>query len=205
MRPRGAVFTTTMIGICWLSFLLDAVSPHQNGIGEITQLGALIPEDVLNGQWWRLVTYGFVHDGFAHVLVNSIALFQAGDFVEYVYGSRRYAVIYLSGLVGGGFLAYLTTVGTGVATVGASGAIMGVFGAMAVLGFKLPPLRRELLRSSAIPIVLVLAYGFFDKNISNAAHIGGLICGVIAASLITPAYGREMVRLFAAQQIQPVD
>ncbi len=202
MRPRGAVFTTSMIAICWLAYLLDVISPHTGGYGQITLQGALIPEDVLGGQWWRLITYGFVHANFFHVLVNSIALFQAGDFVEYVYGTRRYAAIYMSALVGGGFLAYMSTVGTGAATVGASGAIMGVFGAMVVLGFKLPPLRRELLRSAAIPIVLVLAYGIFDKNISNAAHIGGLITGIVAAWLITPEHGREMIRQFAAPQIK---
>jgi rhomboid protease GluP len=192
-----------MIAICWLAFLLDLISPHTQGFGEFTLRGGLISDEVLRGQWWRLITYGFVHANFFHILVNSIALFQAGDFVEYVYGSRRYAVIYAAALIGGGFAAYLTTVGTVTLTLGASGAIMGVFGAMAVLAFKLPPLRRELWRTALVPIGLTLGYGIFTKGISNAAHVGGLIAGVIAAWLITPEHGREMIRLFRSPQAPP--
>jgi rhomboid protease GluP len=205
MRPRGAPFTTSMIAICWLVFVLDLISPHTQGFGEFALKGGLFADDVLRGQWWRLFTYGFVHANFPHILINSIALFQAGDFVEYVYGSRRYAVIYVAALLGGGFAAYLTTIGTVDLTLGASGAIMGVFGAMAVLAFKLPPLRRELWRTALIPIVLTLGYGIFTKGISNAAHIGGLITGVIAAALMPPAHAREMIRLFSAPQTPPVE
>ena len=192
MRPRAAVFTTIMIALCWLVFVVVLISPRPGGgPGELSAALALVPEAVLAGQWWRLVTYGFVHAGVAHIVINSIALFQVGDFVEYVYGTRRYAIIYLVALVGGGFAAYLTTVGTGVWTVGASGAIMGLF------AYNLPALRRELLRSAVVPIILVFAYGVFMKNISNAAHVGGLIAGSAAAWIITPQHAREMIRLFA--------
>ena len=193
MRPRGAPFTTAMIGICWLVFVLDLLSPQR----EYTRLGALYPDMVLQGQWWRLVTYAFLHANVLHILFNSIALFQAGDFVEYVYGSGRYAAIYFASLVGGGIAAYLFTVGTNSYTLGASGAIMGIFGAMLVLAFKLPPLRRELFRAALLPIVLTLGYGIFNKGVSNAGHVGGLLVGVLVAAFIAPVHGREMIRLFA--------
>ena len=197
MRPRAAVFTTSMLALCWIVFVVDAVASRAvGGVGSIGTLLALIPEDVLVGhQWWRIATYGFVHAGIAHIVINSIALFQAGDVVEYIYGTRAYAVIYLAALIGGGLAAFFTTVGTGAITVGASGAIMGIFGAMLVLGYKLPPLRRELVRSSLVPIVLVLLYGLFMKNISNAAHIGGLLAGGLTALFLTPKQAREMIRL----------
>jgi rhomboid protease GluP len=196
MKPRAAVFTTTMLALCWIVFVVDAVASRAVGsFGAIGTALALIPEDVLAGQWWRVVTYGFVHAGVAHIVVNSIALFQAGDVVEYIYGTRPYALIYMAALVGGGLAAFFTTVGTGAVTVGASGAIMGIFGAMLVLGYKVPPLRRELVRSALVPIVLVLLYGLFVKNISNAAHIGGLIAGGLAAMFLTPKQAREMIRL----------
>lgn len=204
MRPRGAVFTTAMIALCWLVFVVDLITPRTpDGTGTLASALALNPEEVLGGQFWRLFTYGFVHAGFLHILVNTIALFQAGDFVEYVYGTRRYALIYVAALFGGGMAAYFSTVGTGAWTVGASGAIMGVFGAIVVLAYKLPPLRRELLRSALFPIVIVLVYGFFAKNISNAAHIGGLIFGCTAAWFITPEHAREMIRLFSTPETPP--
>jgi rhomboid protease GluP len=189
-----------MLGLCWMVFVVDAVATRAvGGFGSIGAALALIPEAVLAGQWWRVVTYGFVHAGIAHIVVNSIALFQAGDIVEYIYGTRAYALIYMAALVGGGLAAFFTTVGTGAITVGASGAIMGIFGAMLVLGYKLPPLRRELVRSALVPIVLVLLYGFFMKNISNAAHIGGLIAGGLAALFLTPKQARQMIRLFQSE------
>lgn len=156
--------------------------------------GAIAPSLILQGQLWRLVTSGFLHFTFTHILFNSYALFQAGVFVEYVYGSARYAVIYMLALVGGSMAAYLTTIGTQHITAGASGAIMGVFGAMAVLAVKLPPLRRELTQAAMLPILLTLGYGFYNANISNAGHIGGLVTGAVLAALLTPARGREMIR-----------
>jgi rhomboid protease GluP len=194
MSPRGAPFTTAMLFIFWLVFLLDQLSRHGAALGEFMTAGAIIPSLVVAGQWWRLITYGFLHFNFAHILFNSYALFQAGVFVEYVYGSMRYAVIYTIALIGGGIAAYLWTIGTNDVTAGASGAIMGVFGAMAVLAFKLPPLRRELFQAAAIPIILTLGYGFFSPGISNAGHIGGVICGAVTAACLRPARGDDMVR-----------
>ena len=66
-------------------------------------------------------------------------------------------------------------------------AIMGVFGAMGVLGFKLPHARRALLQSALFPIVLTLGNGLLNPGISNAGHIGGLIGGVLVAAVLTPA------------------
>ncbi len=194
MTLRRAPFTVAVIAICWLIFVLDSLTPHTSGLGSLMIAGAIIPPAVMQGQWYRLVTSGFLHFNLTHILFNSYALFQAGVFVEYVYGTSRYAFIYLVALVGGGIAAYLTTINTMQVTAGASGAIMGVFGAMAVLAFKLPPLRRELFQAAILPIALTLGYGLFNQGISNAGHIGGLITGVIAAAIITPARGRDMVR-----------
>jgi rhomboid protease GluP len=194
LSPRGAPFTTLMLFTFWLIFVLDLLSPHTQGFGEFMLAGALISSKVLTGQWWRLITYGFVHFNWLHILFNSYALFQAGVFVEYVYGSLRYAIIYLVALVCGGIAAYISTLGTNDITAGASGAIMGVFGAMAVLAIKLPPLRRELAQAAIIPIILTLGYGFLNPGISNAGHIGGVISGAIVAGLLKPARGDEMVR-----------
>jgi rhomboid protease GluP len=194
VSPRGAPFTTAMLFIFWAVFLLDRLSAHGGATGQFMAAGAIVPSLVLQGQWWRLITYGFLHFNFVHILFNSYALFQAGVFVEYVYGSSRYAAIYTVALIGGGIAAYLDTIGTGAYTAGASGAIMGVFGAMAVLAIKLPPLRRELAQAAIVPIVLTLGYGFFNANISNAAHIGGVVCGAIMAAFLTPARGQDMIR-----------
>jgi len=190
---RAASFTSLMLLICWAVFLIDQVLPKQNGYGTLLLAGALIPTFVEQGQWYRLITSGFLHFNWPHIIFNSIALFQAGALVEYIYGTARYATIYLAALLGGSVLAYITTAGSQTVTAGASGAIMGVFGAMAVLGLKLPPLRKELLQNAILPIVLTLGYGFSNPGISNAGHIGGVITGVIVASLLHPARADEIL------------
>src|SRR5579872_1289314 len=123
-----------MLFVCWAVFVLDAVLPHSGGLGPLSQAGVLFPPLVAAGQWWRLITNGFIHFGLQHILFNSIALWQAGTVVEFVYGTPRYAMIYLAALLGGSVAAYYSTLGSQSITAGASGAIMGVFGAMAVFG-----------------------------------------------------------------------
>ncbi len=184
MNAATAPFTTSMLAICWIVF---AVGFLGGGPDVQARSAGLIPTAVAQGEWWRIVTGAFLHGNFTHILFNSIALYQSGLFVEYAYGSARFAAIYLFALLSGGLAAYASTIGTDIATIGASGAIMGVFGAMAVLGFKLPALRQALLQSAIMPIVLTLGYGFTHANISNAGHIGGLIGGAFAALLLTPA------------------
>jgi len=152
----------------------------------------MLPSAVQHGEWWRFFTYGFMHGNWPHVLINMYALFQAGAFVEYCYGTPRYAIIYLFGLIGGGVAAYFSTISSDVPTVGASGAILGVFGAMVILGFKLPRLRSELLRAALLPILLTLGYGLFNPYVSNSGHIGGLLAGGLAATLLNPVRGREL-------------
>ena len=187
MRLSTAPLTLVLIAINIVLYGIDYLSGER-----LSAAFALIPAAVQHGEWWRIITGGFMHASWPHVLINMYALFQAGAFVEYCYGTPRYGIIYFIGLIGGGVAAYLTTIATGVPTVGASGAIMGVFGAMAVLGFKLPRLRRELLQAAIFPIVLTLGYGLFIPNISNWGHIGGLLTGSLTAALLNPVRGREL-------------
>jgi rhomboid protease GluP len=201
MTLRTAPFTALMLLVCWVVFALDRLGSHGDQIGPLMAAGAIQSGLIIQGQWWRLVTSGFLHFTFLHILFNSYALYQAGIFVEYMYGSARYAAIYLLALLGGGFAAFVSTIGSPVPTAGASGAIMGVFGAIAVLGFKLPPLRGQLLQAALMPIVLTLGYGFMNQNVSNAGHIGGLITGALVALLLTPVRGRALIARASSQAL----
>lgn len=188
MRPANAPLTISVIVICWIVFALDHVLDSRGGaFGPLMVLGAIIPSEVQAGQWWRIFTAGFLHFNLAHIFFNSYALLQAGSFVEFAFGTARYSVIYFGALIVGGIAAYWSTLGTPeTLTAGASGAIMGVFGAMAVLAFKLPALRGALLRSALLPIILTLGYGFTNPYISNAGHIGGVLAGALLALPLQP-------------------
>lgn len=198
MNPRKSPVTLSIIAICVIVFVIDQATGKS-----LTIAGALWPQQVQQGAWWQLITSGFLHGSVLHIAFNMFALFQAGTFVEFCYGSRRYAVIYFIGLIGGSLLAYQTTLGSGIPTLGASGAIMGIFGAMVVLAFKLPQLRGLLLQSAILPILLTLANGINNPGISMAGHVGGLIAGSLAAFVLNPVRGRGLVPVGQAPPDEP--
>jgi membrane associated rhomboid family serine protease len=148
-------------------------------------LGALSPAGLIEGQWWRLVTMGFVHGGFLHLLLNMVFLYLAGRYIEQMWGHFRYLVIYLAGLLGGSSLAIANSPGL---SVGASGAVCGLLGAEAVwFLFNGKYLPRALLRqarfsliSSAILLVFISSF----KDVSGWGHGGGAAAGALAALLL---------------------
>src|SRR5579872_1844151 len=157
--------------------------------------GANFGPYTLSGEWWRLATYMFLHGGIWHIVFNMWCLWDLGALCESLYGRWTYATIYLTT----GIAAGLASVGwnPGVMSVGASGAIFGLAGALAAsyyLGeFSLPSIAiRGTLRSLAFFIGFNVLFGigynvFFGGNyggIDNAAHIGGLISGLILGALI---------------------
>ena len=195
MRLTTAPLTVALIATNIVLFAADFFSD-----GRLSSAFALQPALVAGGKWWLLLTYGFMHANWPHVLINMYARLQAGAFVEYCYGTPRYAPIYFVALFTGGVAAYYTTLHSNDFTVGASGAVMGVFGAMAVLAFKLPRLRRELLQAAILPIVLTLGYGLINPHVSSAGHVGGLIGGVIVAAVLTPVRGQRLVPIQEEQE-----
>src|SRR5258707_2937522 len=97
----------------------------------LIHFGAMYAPLIQAGQWWRLVTAGFLHGGLMHILMNSWALFDLGASVEEAYGTSRMLVIYLISSVVGFYVSALWSPGD---SVGASAAICGLLGAMIALG-----------------------------------------------------------------------
>lgn len=148
--------------------------------------GAITPAHVIEGQSWRLLTAGFVHIGFLHLLMNMTCLFVAGRFIEQMWGHPRYLVIYLVGLLGGSCLGIAHDAAGLLA--GASGAICGLLAAEAVwFLFNRRYLPRNLLRRARtvffINLVLLIFISSF-KNVSAWGHFGGAAAGAVAAMLL---------------------
>ena len=138
-------------------------------------------------QYWRLITSIFIHIGFIHLFLNNYALWIIGQEIEQIYGSARFVVLYLvSGMVGSAGSYVFSPEAT---SAGASGAIFGLFGVMATFAFKyrkeIPKaLSRDIMRR-VLPIIAInLAFGFSVAIVDNAAHIGGLLAGIILAFTI---------------------
>jgi len=181
MSLRYAPLTIALVVINILVYGADQLSPQygDSGVHRLMFLGAIIPELVARGEYYRIVTAGFLQFNLAHIGFNMYALTQAGMVVENIWGSGRFAIIYFAALIAGGIAAYESTIHTVAITAGASGAIMGLFGAIFALGLRVPRLRRTLVGWALFPIIATLAVGFTQPGISNAGHIGGVIAGAI--------------------------
>jgi rhomboid protease GluP len=162
-----------------------AGGPPAQLIEVLDQSGALAPEYLIDGQWQRLLTAGFVHIGFLHLLMNMSCLFIAGRFIEQMWGHLRYLVIYLVSILGG---CVLGIAHDATRLAGASGAVCGLLAAEAVwFLFNRRYLPRALLRQARtifiVNVVLLIFISSF-RNVSAWGHIGGAAAGALAAMLL---------------------
>ncbi len=127
------------------------------------------------GQWWRLVTAGFLHGGLLHILMNSWVLFDLGAQVEEVYGGARMLVIYFVSSVAGFYVSWLWR--PGVVSVGASAALFGLVGAMIAVGTRYKSSLAGSVRGVYMRYLVYLLLFSLLPGIDMAAHIGGLAGG----------------------------
>ena len=150
---------------------------NDTSIQRVLVAGALIPAFVLQyGQWWRIITGGFLHGGLLHIGVNMMSLWFLGRFIEFAVGPWRMLLIYMASLIVSGLgVVYLSPPMT--PTVGASGAIFGLFGALFAIGFKLGRRGMDLVKSNIGILVINLIITFTVPQISWQAHVAGLLAG----------------------------
>jgi len=141
----------------------------------------------IGGQWWRLLTCVFVHIGIIHIAFNMWCLWNLGKLAESVYGHWTFAAVYLIT----GIAASVTSLAWNPAgtSAGASGAIFGIAGALVAsfyLGeFSMPKAAVSgLLRSVLVFVGYNLVFGAMSGHTDNAAHVGGLVSGLILGALI---------------------
>jgi membrane associated rhomboid family serine protease len=175
--------TFILIGLNVAVYLAEIAS----GSGGLEAEGtSLIPEfglfgpSVTGGEWYRLVTSGFIHGGLWHILGNMVLLYFLGRVLEPGIGTPRFVAIYLASLLAGSFGALLLTP-LGL-TFGASGAVFGVMAATFVIARG----RGVDALASTVGILLLfnLALSFGVSGISLGAHLGGLASGIICATII---------------------
>jgi rhomboid protease GluP len=169
--------------------------------GDALAWGANIGPYTLSGQWWRLLSYMFLHGGLMHIAFNMWCLWDLGALCESLYGRWTFGALYLLTGVGGGLASVAWNPGT--FSVGASGAIFGLAGALLAsfyLGeFSVPKAALSgPLKSLAFFVGFNLFFGQVVGGIDNACHIGGLITGLILGALIArvaPQHGRPLRRV----------
>ncbi len=138
--------------------------------------------NIQNGEIYRLITSIFLHGNSVHLFFNMYALYIIGPEIERYYGTLKFLIIYLmSGIIGSLFSAVLTT----SASIGASGAIFGLFGSLLYFGFNYRATLDSYLKGQIIPLILInLLVGLIVPGIDVAAHVGGLIGGFLISYML---------------------
>lgn len=185
--PATTAFLALNI-LVYIAMCLDGVSPISPSVEQLIRWGADSGEKVLLGnQWWRVLSSAFVHVGAAHLVMNMWALWLLGTLAEAVLGTYLYSSVYLVCAIAGSLASlYWNPLVVGA---GASGALMGILGVLlSVLKFAHLPVPREVVRSTTRSLiqgaVLTLAIGLLPR-IDNAAHVGGLVCGLLIGLLLS--------------------
>jgi membrane associated rhomboid family serine protease len=177
------VLIAVNVGVWALGVLLGLMGGSRAGIvsgGLLTGLGGLYGPAVAAGQWWRLITAGFLHSGLLHVGFNMAALFVFGPPLESRVGRARFVALYLASLLAGSLGALVAS--PAVLTVGASGAIFGVLGAI-IVGQRASGI--SVRSSGLVPLLVInLVFTLVVPGISIGGHLGGLAGGVVCGAIL---------------------
>ncbi|MBE6052605.1 MAG: rhomboid family intramembrane serine protease [Clostridium sartagoforme] len=179
-------FTYSIILINILVFLVEIFKARNIidiDIYTLLEMGAKVNVFINNGEYYRLFTAAFLHGGIIHIFFNMSALNIIGREVETVYGGKKFLAIYFASALGGNIFSYLFKPDS--ISVGASGAIFGLLGAMLLFGIKeRSKVGKSYMKNILETIGLNVVIGITIPNIDNFAHMGGLVVGFIVSLIL---------------------
>lgn len=182
-KPKKIIFTYILIMACVLMFGICCIFDGIDALRSITnytalKMGANFAPLIRQGEIWRVITYMFLHASLLHLIVNMYSLYALGASVENFLGRWKFIVVYIVSGICGGLLSAAT--GSNTISVGASGAIFGLAGALLYFGYHYRTYLGEAIKKQIIPIILInLLIGYLIAGIDNFGHIGGLIGGIL--------------------------
>ncbi len=180
MQSKLPKVTTVVIALCVMVFgavnlLTEA---HGDQIACAVAMGAYYKAFVvLGGEYWRLLTSGFVHSDVFHLLMNMIALYNMGRFCEDVFGAKKMLLILLTSVVSGCCLMHLTN--PNIVGMGMSGGIYGLMGAFLVYAGSRGVFRQKAFQVRLTNMIFINLMLNFMPGVAAAAHFGGLACGLL--------------------------
>lgn len=186
-----ARWTQITLGVIVVFFIGQMISGGGDIMGNrldpLEQWGMLTKQGVASGEGWRLVTSMFLHAGILHILFNGLALYALGMQVEQMMGSRRFLLIFFLTGIGGNILTLLVNP---VPSVGASGGIFGLLGALIAFFYRnrdrLGAWGQANLRSLLITAGINFLITFSIPQVNQMAHIGGLVTGLFLGYFLSP-------------------
>jgi rhomboid protease GluP len=175
-------FTYVFMLIQAAVFFLLEMQGGSTDTSTLIKYGAKFNPYIYDGEWWRFITPIFLHIGFLHLAMNTLALYYLGTAVERIFGNARFLFIYLFAGVAGFIASFIFSSNI---SAGASGAIFGCFGALLYFCLIYPKLFFRTMGANVLVILaLNLVFGFSVASIDNAGHLGGLAGGFLAAGIM---------------------
>jgi rhomboid protease GluP len=181
-RLSRAPVTAALLAVITVVFIFEMMTGAPFDTGKLIALGAIVPGMLQDGAYWRIFAAMFLHASVPHWFVNCWALYQLGALYEQMFGSVRFGTVYL---VTGACASIASSMHVDNASVGASGAVLGILGAFIFSIKRSPQWRNEPWTKGLISQLLFWAglnivIGFAaSKYIDNVAHIAGLVSGLI--------------------------
>ena len=193
-KPRVPVITFILIGICTLLYMITAIESGNfldMNLDVLYDYGGLVNFNMLGkdpSKLYRLITSIFLHGGLLHFLCNMYSLYIIGREIESFFGRFKYLIIFIStGIIGN--LLTMLFLQDRVISIGASGAIFGLLGAMLYFGYHYRVYLSAIMRSEIVPIIVLnLLIGFVAPGVNGIAHLGGLIGGVLVSKAVGVKY-----------------
>lgn len=177
-KPKKPIITVSLIIINVIVFILMYIfGKGSQDAFTLIKFGAFQKELILGGEYYRLITSAFLHIGIFHLLFNCYALYVIGRQLESFLGKIKFLIIYFVSALCGSLMSMIFPISI---SAGASGAIFGLLGSLLYFGYNYRVYLGTVLKSQIIPLILInLIFGFMVSGINNAAHIGGLIGGIL--------------------------
>ena len=176
------IIAVNVLLFLWLSMLGDTRSG-----AFLLNFGAMYPEFLQQGEWWRLVTAMFLHFGIEHLLSNMFMLWFVGNMLLKALKPWQYAIVYLISGLGGSLASYemMVLAHDYAISAGASGAIYGIVGALfwVVLrhGGRFETIRTK---QMVLAVVCYVSYGFTTEGVDAWAHLGGMVAGFLMTAIL---------------------
>ena len=190
---KKPIITYILIAVNIIIYLLIALAGEniiEFNPNILYKYGALVNSNqmVSNLDYYRLITSIFLHGGIFHLLFNMYSLYIIGPQLENFFGKIKYLIIYIFSGICGNLLSMLFLADNNV-SVGASGAIFGLLGALIYFGYHYRVYLGGVIKSQIIPLIAInLFIGYISSGINNIAHIGGLIGGVLISIALGVKY-----------------
>lgn len=186
---RGSInwMNLLMIGLNVIVYFVTIKIKSSENTAYMICYGASYAPAIRDGEWYRLLTSMFLHYDLEHLLNNMLLLLFIGDWVEGLVGKWKYIVLYLGGGLAGNVLSFLWDIRTGqyYYSVGASGAVYAIIGALLVLLLKNKGRMKDVTASRVgVVLLLTIHHGLQSAGIDNAAHIGGALGGMLFALIL---------------------